>query len=105
MWETPGIVNIAGETIEEFVELAELREGVEGVAGIEVNVSCPNVRAGGAVFGADAQAVSYFTAALSRATTHLPTFQHSPASVDRRPNTMARSSRGTRPSCLIDTLV
>src|SRR6266571_7070887 len=37
-WQTPVIVNIAGETIEEFVELATLLEGVEGVAGIEVNV-------------------------------------------------------------------
>src|SRR5438876_8587729 len=57
-WQTPVIVNIAGETVEEFVELASLVEGVEGVAGIEVNVSCPNVLEGGAVFGADAHTVS-----------------------------------------------
>src|SRR2546421_6895156 len=45
-WQTPVIVNIAGEDIEEFVSLAEQLEGVPGVAGIEVNISCPNVRAG-----------------------------------------------------------
>src|SRR6266851_4932019 len=62
-WQTPVIVNIAGETIEEFVALAEIIEGVEGVAGIEVNVSCPNIRAGGDVFGADPQAVADVTTA------------------------------------------
>src|SRR5437588_6906072 len=41
-WQTPVIVNIAGEMVEEFVEIAERLEGVPGVAGIEVNVSCPN---------------------------------------------------------------
>src|SRR5712691_5837746 len=38
-WQTPVIVNIAGETIDEFVEVASQLEGVPGVAGIEVNVS------------------------------------------------------------------
>src|SRR5437763_10662404 len=43
-WETPVIVNIAGETIDEFVTVAEVMEGLPGVAGIRLNVSCPNVR-------------------------------------------------------------
>ena len=64
-----GHLNIAGETVEEFVELATLLEGVEGIAGIEVNVSCPNVLAGGAVFGADASAVEIVTASVRRVTT------------------------------------
>src|SRR5438876_11163868 len=51
-WQTPVLVNIAGETIKEFVQLAEALDGVPGVAGIEVNISCPNIQAGGAVFGA-----------------------------------------------------
>ncbi len=68
-WQTPVIVNIAGETIEEFVELATLLEGVEGVSGIEVNVSCPNVLAGGVVFGADAHTVAMVTASVRRVTT------------------------------------
>src|SRR5947207_4317904 len=68
-WNTPVIVNIAGKTIDEFVELAELLEDVEGVAGIELNVSCPNVRAGGEVFGDSEQAVADVTAAVRRATT------------------------------------
>ncbi|TMD44321.1 MAG: dihydroorotate dehydrogenase, partial [Chloroflexi bacterium] len=75
---------IAGETIEEFVEVAERIEGVEGVAGIEVNVSCPNLRAGGAVFGADPQAVADVTAAVRRATTLPIIVKLSPNSVDTR---------------------
>src|SRR5438552_8159512 len=67
-WQTPVIVNIAGETVEEFVELAALLEGVEGVAGIEVNVSCPNILAGGAVFGADAHTVAMVNASVRRVT-------------------------------------
>jgi len=68
-WDTPVIVNIAGEDIEEFVSIAEQLEGIAGVAAIEVNVSCPNVRAGGVVFGADPQAITDVTSALRIATT------------------------------------
>ncbi|HEY5004276.1 MAG TPA: dihydroorotate dehydrogenase catalytic subunit, partial [Ktedonobacteraceae bacterium] len=60
-WQTPVIVNIAGDTIEEYVALAEYLEGIEGVAGIEMNVSCPNVREGGAVFGSNPQVVAEVT--------------------------------------------
>src|SRR5258708_2544264 len=45
-WPTPVLVNIAGDTVDEFVAMAEQLEGVPGVAGIELNVSCPNVRKG-----------------------------------------------------------
>lgn len=45
-WDVPMIVNIMGETLEEYGILAARLEGVPGVAGLEVNVSCPNVEAG-----------------------------------------------------------
>jgi len=51
-FDTPVIVNIAGKTIEEYGELAG-RLNVAGVAGLEVNISCPNVKQGGIVFGTD----------------------------------------------------
>lgn len=50
---TPIIVNISGESTEEFAELGRKFNGVEGVWALEVNVSCPNVRAGGMAFGMD----------------------------------------------------
>jgi dihydroorotate dehydrogenase (NAD+) catalytic subunit len=103
-WQTPVIVNIAGETIEEFVKLAELLEGVEGVAGIEVNVSCPNVLEGGAVFGASEQAVADVTAAVRRATTLPLIVKLSPNSGDMRPTALAAASSGADAISLINTI-
>jgi len=49
----PIFVNIYGKQIEEYGELAAIINTLDGVAGIEVNISCPNVTAGGAAFGVD----------------------------------------------------
>ena len=65
-WHVPVLVNIAGESIEEYVELARMLEGVAGISGIEVNISCPNVRAGGMEFGVSAEAAAAVTAAVRR---------------------------------------
>jgi dihydroorotate dehydrogenase (NAD+) catalytic subunit len=103
-WQTPVIVNIAGETIEEFVALAEIIEGAGGVAGIEVNVSCPNIRAGGVVFGADPQAVADVTAAVRRATTLPVIVKLSPNSGDARPTAVAAAASGADAISLINTI-
>src|SRR5260370_2401763 len=103
-WQPLVIVNIAGETMEEFGDFAERLEGVEGFAGIEVNVSCPNVRAGGAVFGADAQAVADVTAAVRRATTLPLIVKLSPNSGDARPTALAAASYGADAVSLINTI-
>jgi dihydroorotate dehydrogenase (NAD+) catalytic subunit len=55
-FDVPVIVNINARTVDEFAALARLFEGVEGVHGLEVNISCPNVREGGMEFSADPQA-------------------------------------------------
>ncbi|MBI5805558.1 dihydroorotate dehydrogenase [candidate division TA06 bacterium] len=47
------IVNIAGNTMEEYVELAGMLKGRPGISGIELNISCPNVKQGGVAFGSD----------------------------------------------------
>jgi dihydroorotate dehydrogenase (NAD+) catalytic subunit len=49
--DVPVVVNIYGKTIEEYAELAARLDPVDGVAAIEVNISCPNVKAGGVAFG------------------------------------------------------
>src|SRR6266581_9271933 len=103
-WQTPVIVNISGETVEEFAELARLLQGVEGVAGIEVNVSCPNVLAGGAVFGADAQTVATVTSSVRRATTLPLIVKLSPNSGDVRPTALAAASSGADAVSLINTI-
>ncbi len=68
-WRVPVIVNIAGETIEDYARLAGMLEGVPGISGIEVNISCPNVKAGGAEFGVNAKSAARVTAAVKAATT------------------------------------
>jgi dihydroorotate dehydrogenase (NAD+) catalytic subunit len=64
----PIITNIYGTTIEEYAELAERIEAIDGVAGVEVNISCPNVKAGGVVFGVDPLAAGRVVAAVRRKT-------------------------------------
>lgn len=48
---TPVIINIYGKDVREYVELASRIDEIEEIAGIEVNISCPNVKAGGVAFG------------------------------------------------------
>jgi dihydroorotate dehydrogenase (NAD+) catalytic subunit len=69
---TPVFVNIYGNTIEQYAELANRLNDVQGIAGIEVNISCPNVKAGGIAFGTDAQA-AYNVVKAVRESTKLPT--------------------------------
>jgi len=49
-WQVPVIVNIAGETVDEYKEVASRLEGIAGIGAIEVNISCPNVSSGGIEF-------------------------------------------------------
>ncbi len=49
----PLILSIAGETEEEYAALAEALEGCTGIAALELNLSCPNVKKGGILFGTD----------------------------------------------------
>ena len=52
-YDVPVIVNVAGSTLEEYVEVARALDVSAGVAGIELNVSCPNVKQGGMEFGVE----------------------------------------------------
>ena len=70
-WDFPVLVNLNGESAEEYGELAARLDGVAGVAGFELNVSCPNVAAGGMYFGNDPRAAAAVTAAV-RGRTELP---------------------------------
>ena len=68
-WGVPVIVNIAGESIAEYGELAGKLEGVAGVSGIEINVSCPNVAMGGMEFGKSPEIAAAVTDAVKSRTT------------------------------------
>lgn len=62
------IANIAGNTIEEYAAMASMMEGHPGIAGIELNISCPNVKHGGLQFGTDPQTVKNVVAAVKKET-------------------------------------
>ncbi len=68
---TPVIVNLYGNTLEEYGELAARIDTIPEVAGIEVNISCPNVKQGGIVFGTDPKA-AYDVVSLVRESTLKP---------------------------------
>lgn len=51
-WAAPTIVSIGGLTVEEYFQVAERMAGVDGIAAFEVNISCPNLEAGGLEIGA-----------------------------------------------------
>ena len=67
-WQVPVIVNIAGETTADYTEVARRLDGVAGVTAIELNISCPNVTAGGMEFGADPESAAAVTTAVREAT-------------------------------------
>jgi dihydroorotate dehydrogenase (NAD+) catalytic subunit len=64
--ETPVIANLYAHSCEEFAELAGILAVEEGIAALEVNISCPNVREGGAAFGQDPDQAARVTEAVCR---------------------------------------
>lgn len=64
--DVPLIINISGETVEEYVLLGELISRARGVAGLELNISCPNVERGGIAFGSDPLLVKELVSAVRR---------------------------------------
>jgi dihydroorotate dehydrogenase (NAD+) catalytic subunit len=67
-WDFPVLVNVNGESVDEYAALAARLDGVPGVAGLEVNISCPNVREGGMFFGNNPRAAASVTEAVRRRT-------------------------------------
>lgn len=69
-WDVPVIVNVAGDSVDEYVAVVRRLDGVPGIAGLELNISCPNV-ANGLQFGVDPELAAELTSAV-RAATRLP---------------------------------
>lgn len=65
---TPVVANIYGKTVDEYVALAARIDGVDDISGIEVNISCPNVKAGGVAFGVDPQSAYQVIHAVRKST-------------------------------------
>lgn len=104
-WDFPVLVNLNGETVEEYAELAARLDGVPGVAGFEVNISCPNVEQGGLYFGNDPIAAARVTAAVRRRT-RLPVWvKLTPMVTDIGVIARAVEAEGADALCAVNTFV
>ncbi len=61
------LVNLSGSTVEDYVEAAELLDAAEAVSGVELNISCPNVKQGGMAFGTRPDTAAEVVSAVRRA--------------------------------------
>jgi len=67
-FQVPVIVNIFGESVEEYGEVAGILDRIEGIHALEVNISCPNIKRGGITFGTDPSAAAEVTRRVKEAT-------------------------------------
>jgi dihydroorotate dehydrogenase (NAD+) catalytic subunit len=102
---TPVIVNILGDSVEEYSALAGKLNNIEGISAIEVNISCPNVKRGGVAFGTDPVMVQQVTEAV-KARTSLPVIiKLSPNVTDITATARAAEDGGADSISLINTLM
>ena len=104
-WDFPVLVNINGESVSEYGELAARLDGVPGVAGFEINISCPNVEQGGLYFGNDPVAAAAVTAEV-RKRTNLPVWvKLTPMVTDIGVIARAVEGAGADAVCAVNTFV
>ncbi|MEE9201917.1 MAG: dihydroorotate dehydrogenase [Dehalococcoidia bacterium] len=103
-WLLPVLVNIAGERVEDYAEMARRLDGVAGVAGIEVNISCPNVSRGGMEFGTSPAVTQEVVRAVREATSLPVVAKLSPNVTDITEIARAAEAGGADAVSLINTL-
>jgi dihydroorotate dehydrogenase (NAD+) catalytic subunit len=100
----PIFVNIYGKKEEEYAELAARIDHLDAIAGIEVNISCPNVKAGGQAFGVDPKAASRVVEAVRKKTRKLVIVKLSPNVTDIRAIARCVEDAGADVLSLINTI-
>jgi len=100
----PVLVNIFGATDEEYAEIARRLSEVEGVAGLEVNISCPNLKAGGCLFAAEPKSVFQVVSRVRQACPRFLMVKLSPNVGDIVPVALAAEEAGADALSLINTL-
>ena len=104
--KTPIIMNIAGSTDDEYCEILELTELVSSnIVGYEINISCPNVNAGGMEFGVDCDLTEQLTTRLRKLTDRLLIMKLSPNVTDIAAIGVAAEKGGADALSAINTLV
>ena len=105
IFQGPVIANIGGFSIDEYVENCRKLEDVEQVKILEVNISCPNVHAGGKNFGCDPKAAAQVTKAVKAATSKPVFMKLTPNVTDISEIARACEDAGADGVCLINTLL
>lgn len=103
--DTNMLVNLSGSSIEDYVAAAEKLAGLERVPAIELNISCPNVKAGGMAFGTSCEAAGRVVAAVRRAYPKTLVVKLSPNVTDIASIAKAVEAEGADAVSLINTLL
>jgi dihydroorotate dehydrogenase (NAD+) catalytic subunit len=93
--KVPTIINIWGTTVEEYAEVARRFDALGGVRALELNVSCPNIKKGGAQFGTDLKLLTEVVAACRKVTTLPLITKMSPNVVNIAPFAKAAEDAGS----------
>ncbi|NLZ38309.1 MAG: dihydroorotate dehydrogenase [Firmicutes bacterium] len=104
-YNSPVIVNVSGHSVEEYKEVISVLEEESTVAAYEINVSCPNVKAGGMAFGTKPEIVFKLVTALRPLTEKTLIVKLSPNVTDITEIATAAESAGADALSLINTLV
>ncbi|MFC1767528.1 dihydroorotate dehydrogenase [Candidatus Margulisiibacteriota bacterium] len=104
-YKVPVIVNIAGETLDEYIELAKILDKEDRVNGIELNISCPNVKKGCISFGIDPLATKELVRAVKKETKKPIITKLTPNVTDITVIAKAAEEAGTDAISLINTVL
>ncbi len=99
------IANIAGNTVEEYAEMAKILDSQSGITGLEINISCPNVEKGGLQFGTDPGMVQEVVSAVKSQTSRPVMVKLSPNVTDVVEIARAAERGGADCLSLINTLL
>jgi len=104
-FETEIFVNVSGSTIEDYIITAEMLNDLDKIPGIELNISCPNVKEGGMAFGTSCLSAAQVVKAVRRVYTKEIMVKLSPNVTDISDIAMAVEAEGADSISLINTLL
>ncbi len=103
--DTNILVNLSGSTIEDYIEGAERLNELEKIPGIELNISCPNVKEGGMAFGTSCLSAAQVVKAVRRVYKNDIMVKLSPNVTDISEIALAVEAEGADSVSLINTLL
>ncbi len=102
--DTNVIVNVAGFSIEDYIEVVKLLEDIDGISGYELNISCPNVK-GGLEFGSSPESAAQLTKSVRFETNRFLMVKLSPNVTDISEIAMTVEGEGANAVSLINTMI